>query len=99
MFHFYVAWFLRVLITCGLSYHLQDANSKLRKGLESERKFNEEEKGILRTRNEEMQHELEALKVSVAYIHQVYSSIRSYCSWHARGHVNVNSEPAVVHLA
>ena len=45
---------------------MQDANSKLKEGLESERKLNELEKGILRTRNEEMLHELEALKVSVA---------------------------------
>jgi len=56
---------LHVLKTCGL-YHLQDANSKLKEGLDFERKINELEKGILRTRNEEMQHELEALKVSVA---------------------------------
>ena len=56
---------LHVLKTCGL-YHLQDANSKLKEALESERKLNEEEKGTLRTRNEEMQQELEALKVSVA---------------------------------
>jgi hypothetical protein len=34
--------------------------------LESERKVNEEVKGILRTRNKEIQQELEALKVSVA---------------------------------
>jgi len=56
---------LHVLKTCGL-YHLQDSNSRLKEALESERKFYEEEKGILRTRNEEMQQELEALKVSVA---------------------------------
>jgi hypothetical protein len=31
-----------------------------------EKKVNEEEKGILQTRNQEMQQELEALKVGVA---------------------------------
>jgi hypothetical protein len=44
-----------------------------------ERKNNEEEKGILQSRNQELQQELEALKVIVALIHQVSSSIRSYC--------------------
>jgi hypothetical protein len=39
---------------------------KLKKQLESERKNNEEEKGILQSRNRELQQELEALKVSVA---------------------------------
>jgi hypothetical protein len=33
--------------------------------LESERKVNEEEKGILRTRNLEKEQELDALKVSI----------------------------------
>ena len=56
---------LHVLKTCGL-YHLQDANSKLKEYLETAWRVNELEQGILRTRNEEMLHELEALKVSVA---------------------------------
>lgn len=62
MFHIYVAWFLHVLITCGLSYHFQVANRKLKKRF----KVSEEEKGIQRTRNQEVERELEALKVSVA---------------------------------
>ena len=66
MFHIYVAWFLHVLITCGLSYHFQVANRKLKKRFEPENKVSEEEKGIQRTRNQEVERELEALKVRVA---------------------------------
>ena len=64
MFDIYVARFLHVLMTCGLTFNFWVANSKLKKQLEMERKSNEEEKGILQSRNQELQQELEALKVS-----------------------------------
>jgi len=44
VFDIYVAWFLHVLITCGLTYNFWVANSKLKKQLELERKNNEKEK-------------------------------------------------------
>ena len=44
----------------------QVANSRLQKRLESEMKAHEEEREILRTKNQEVQRELEMLKVSVA---------------------------------
>jgi hypothetical protein len=66
VFHIYVAGMLHVLVTCGLSYHFQVANSKLKKALKSEQMFNEEEKAILWTWNQEMERELEALKVGIA---------------------------------
>ena len=52
---------------------------------ESKMSFQEEDKKKLRTQNEELQQELEAMKVGVVYIHQVYSVIRSYYFCHARG--------------
>jgi hypothetical protein len=61
------------------------ANNKLKKHLESKMKDHEKEKEILLNRNQELQNELKAIKVSVANMHQVYSIIRSYYLWRARG--------------
>jgi len=52
--------------------------------LETRIKVYEEEKKVLITMNQELQQELEGLKVSVAYINQGYSIIRSCYFWHAR---------------
>jgi len=37
------------------------------------------------TQNQQLQQELQALKVIVAYIHQVYITVRSYYFCHAKG--------------
>jgi len=52
--------------------------------LETRIKVREEEKKVLITMNQEPQQELEGIKVSVAYINQVYSIIRFCYFWHAR---------------
>jgi hypothetical protein len=44
-----------------------------------------EDKKISMSQNQELQQELEALKASVAYVHQVYYTIRYYYFWQARG--------------
>ena len=48
-------------------------------------RFQEEDKKKLTTQNKELQEELEAMKVCVVYIHQVYSIMRTYYFCHARG--------------
>jgi hypothetical protein len=45
----------------------------------------EAEKKILIIMNQDLQQELKAFKVIVAYIYKVYSVIRSYYFCHARG--------------
>jgi hypothetical protein len=45
----------------------------------------EEQEKILMTQNLDLEQELQALKVSVAYIHQVYITVRSYYFCHAKG--------------
>jgi len=52
---------------------------------ESKMRFEEEDNEKLRTQNKELQQELEAMKVCVVYIHQLYSIMRSYYFCHARG--------------
>jgi hypothetical protein len=59
----------------------QVASYKHQKQLETRIKVHEEEKKVLITMNQE----LEGIKVSVAYIHQGHSIIRSYYFWHATG--------------
>ena len=61
------------------------ANNKLQKHLESKMKAHEKEKEILLNRNQKLQKEMKVIKVSVANMHQVYSIIRSYYLWRARG--------------
>jgi hypothetical protein len=53
--------------------------------LETRIKVHEKEKKVLITMNQELQQELEGIKVIFAYIRQGYSIIRSYYFWHAKG--------------
>jgi uncharacterized protein YgiM (DUF1202 family) len=62
VFHIYVACFNNLWRIISFL----EANSKIRKQLETERKANKEEQRKLQTRNQELQKELEAVKVTVA---------------------------------
>jgi hypothetical protein len=70
-----------------VAYHTisQVANNKVQTYLESKIRVHEEEKKLSLTQNQELQQELETMKIIVAYIYQVYSTIRYYYFWHARG--------------
>jgi len=58
-------------------------------------KAHEEEMKILRAKNQEMQEELEMLKVSVAYVQLSYTIIFGL----PKDHLNVIFQPPVVLLA
>ena len=72
-------------VLCTFEYHVayhtisQIANNKVQTHLESKIRVHEEEKKLSLTQNQE----LETMKVIVAYIHQVYSTIRYYHFWQA----------------
>jgi hypothetical protein len=63
----------------------QVVNNKVQIHLESKIRVHKEEKQVLITMNQELQQELEAMKVTVPYVHQVYSTISLYYFRQARG--------------
>jgi len=64
-----------------------------------ERKSNEEEKGILQSRNQELQQELEALKVIAPKYTKCTAVSDCIVFGIADDHLNVSFQPALVHLA
>jgi hypothetical protein len=79
--HYNVSWFLHVIVSCGL-YLFLGLHGQMKYWESKERDYYKE---ILMMQNRLLQKDLDAIKISAAYIHQVCSTIRSCYLWHSRG--------------
>ena len=83
--HMYVAWFLHLLKSCGLSYLSLGCKGQSKEVLGVNDESSPQEKKTILYQNQKLQKELEAINVSVAYIHQVYNIMKSCFLWPIRG--------------
>jgi len=70
-------------VFCMFQYHvayhtISQVANKVQTHFEAKIRVHKKEKKLSLTQNQEMQQELEAMKVIVTYKHKVYSIIRSY---------------------